>query len=305
MVTTPPYLQPGNTIGLVCPAGYMASEKVQTCIQTLQQWGYKVKVGNSVGSSSTNYFSGTDEERLNDLQQMLDDDSVDAVMCARGGYGTTRIIDDISFKKFKKNPKWIIGYSDITILLAHIYSKYKIAGLHSPMAAAFNDGGANNEFVLSLKNALAGEKASYNCNPHPLNKTGKAEGVLIGGNLSLLINIIGTGSDIKTKGCILFIEDIGEQLYSIDRMFRQLKRAGKLEKLAGLIVGKFVDNKDTDRPFGKPVYEIIHDVIKDYNYPVCFEFPVSHSNENYALKTGVQHQLIVKNDKVQLKESVE
>ncbi|HYE54119.1 MAG TPA: LD-carboxypeptidase [Chitinophagaceae bacterium] len=304
MITTPPSLKPGNTIGLVCPAGFMASEKVETCIRTLRQWGFNVKTGSTVGSHSDNYFSGTDEERLNDLQQMLDDDSVHAILCARGGYGVSRIIDRINFKKFKKHPKWIVGYSDITVLLSHIYSNYKIAGLHSPMAGAFNDGGADTEYVQSLRRALTGDRMSYQCDPHPFNKKGKAEGALVGGNLSLLVSLTGTASDLKTKGKILFVEDIGEYLYSIDRMFWHLKRTGKLEKLAGLIIGGFTDTKDTERPFGKPVYNIIHDIVKEYDYPICFGFPVSHSDENYALKTGVVHQLVVRNDSVQLRESL-
>lgn len=299
---TPPNLSPGATIGIVCPAGYMPLEKAQTCINTLKSWGFNVKIGATLGGSSNNYFSGTDEERLQDLQQMLDDDSVHAVLCGRGGYGLGRIVEDISFKKFKKNPKWIIGYSDVTVLLSHIYANYKIAGLHSPMAAAFNDGGGETDYVLSLKRALNGEPANYNCASHAYNKIGEAEGVLVGGNLSLLVHLSGTSSDIKTKGKILFIEDVGEYLYNIDRMLWHLKRTGKLDKLAGLIIGGFTDSKDTDRPFGKPVHDIIHDIVKDYDYPICFGFPVSHSIENYALKTGVEHRLIVNSDNVQLKE---
>ncbi|HEX2683283.1 MAG TPA: LD-carboxypeptidase, partial [Ferruginibacter sp.] len=165
MTIIPPYLEPGDTIGIVCPAGYMPLERAQTCIDTLKLWGFNVKIGNTLGGSSQNYFSGTDEERLQDLQQMLDDDSIKAVLCGRGGYGMGRIVDDISFKKFKKHPKWIIGYSDVTILLAHIYSEYKIAGLHSPMAGAFNDG-ADSEYILSLRHLLTGGQANYTCAPH-------------------------------------------------------------------------------------------------------------------------------------------
>jgi muramoyltetrapeptide carboxypeptidase len=301
MITQPPYLKKGDTIGIVCPAGYMAIEKIQTCINTLQQWGYKVKTGNTVGSHSNNYFAGTDEERLLDLQQMLDDDSINAIMCARGGYGIGKIIDHLNFKKFKKKPKWIIGYSDVTILLNKIYN-YKIAGLHSPMAGAFNNEGYKNEFVGSLKNALQGKKANYTATPHFLNKKGKAAAALVGGNLTLLVNGIGTSTDINTNNKILFIEDIGEYLYSTDRMFNQLQRSGKLNKLAALIIGGFTDMKDTERPFGKTIYEIIHDVVANYNYPVCFNFPVSHSDENYALKIGVKYVLNIAKDKVTLKE---
>lgn len=301
-MTIPPYLQPGDTIGITCPAGYMALERMQVCVQTLQSWGFTVKMGRTPGSDSRNYFSGTDAERLHDFQQLLDDDSVRAVLCARGGYGIGRIIDDISFRKFARHPKWVIGYSDVTILLSHIYARYKIAALHSPMAGAFNDGGADNEYVQSLKHLLTGGKANYRCATHPFNHPGKAEGVLVGGNLSLLVHLTGTSSDIKTKDKILFIEDVGEYLYSIDRMLWHLKRTGKLDRLAGLVIGGFTDTKDTERPFGKPVYDIIHEVVKEYDYPVCFGFPVSHDKENYALKTGVPHRLVVDDGKVQLKE---
>jgi muramoyltetrapeptide carboxypeptidase len=305
MVKIPPYLQPGNTIALVCPSGFMAIEKAQTCINVLQQWGYKVKVGTTVGSHSQNYFSGTDEERLINFQQILDDDEVHAVLCARGGYGLSRIIDHISFKKFKKNPKWVIGFSDITVLHSHIYSNYGIATLHAPMAGAFNDDGYANEFVGSLKQALEGRSMSYECAGHEFNNKGEAIGELVGGNLALLAHLVGTPSDIKTKGRILFIEDVGEYLYNIDRMMRQLQRSGKFDKLAGLIIGGFSDTKDTERPFGQNVYELIHDIVKDYDYPVSFGFPVSHEKENYALKVGVGHRLKVGRSRVLLQEYVD
>jgi muramoyltetrapeptide carboxypeptidase len=303
MIKTPPYLQKGDTIGMVCPAGYMSLEKTAECIRVLQEeWGYKVKVGKTVGSSSATYFSGTDEERLADFQQMLDDDEVKAVLCARGGYGITRIIDAISFKKFKKQPKWIIGFSDITLLHSHVYSNYYISTLHAPMAAAFNDAGYINRFVQSLRNALEGKKARYDCNPHAFNKKGEAVGEIVGGNLTLLAHGIGTESELRTRGRILFVEDVGEYLYNIDRMFHQLKRSGKLKNLAGLIIGGFTDTKDTERPFGKTAYEIIRDATEEYDYPVCFDFPVSHGKENYALKIGVGYKLKVGKTKVLLEE---
>jgi muramoyltetrapeptide carboxypeptidase len=302
MIRIPPYLKKNDTIGIVCPAGYMAAERVQTCINTLQEWGYNVKTGQTVGGGSTTYFSGTDKERLEDFQQMLDDDDVKAVLCGRGGYGTGRIIDQIDFKKFKKNPKWIIGYSDITVLHSHIYSNFYISTLHAPMAGAFNDGGNTNEFVLSLKNAMEGKKTKYSCTPHAFNRKGEAIGELVGGNLALLSHLTGSESDIKTRGRILFIEDIGEYVYNIDRMMYQLKRSGKLAKLAGLVVGGFTDTKDTERPFGTTAYEIIRDMIKEYDYPVCFDFPVSHTDRNYALKIGAGYKLKVTKTKVSLGE---
>lgn len=302
MIKIPPYLQKGDTIGLVCPAGFMALDKVQTCISTLQDWGYAVKLGKTIGGNSQNYFSGTDEERLADFQQILDDDEVKAVLCARGGYGTGRIIDKVDFKKFKKQPKWIIGYSDITILHSHLYTNYYISSLHAPMAGAFNEEGYKNEFVLSLKNALEGKNAKYQCEAHAFNQKGEAVGELVGGNLALLAHLVGTGSDLKTKGKILFIEDVGEYIYNIDRMFYQLKRSGKFSKLAGLIIGGFSDMKDTERPFGKTAYEVIHELVKEYDFPVCFDFPVSHTDRNYALKIGAGYKLKVSKAKVTLEE---
>ena len=302
MIKIPPYLKKGDTIGITCPAGYMAAEKVQTCIEVLKQWGYKVKTGNTVGGSSTTYFSNSDEGRLAELQQMLDDKNIKAILCGRGGYGTGRIIEQIDFKKFRKYPKWIVGFSDITILHTHIHANYRIATLHAPMAADFHDGGYKIEYVKNLKKVLTGNKPKYTCEANALNIKGKTSGQLVGGNLSLLAHITGTSSDIQTKGKILFIEETGEYLYGADRMLYQLKRSGKLNKLAGLIVGGFTDMKDTTRPFGKTIQEIIFDVVKAYDYPVCIGFPISHDKENYALKVGAVYHLNVSQKKVVLQE---
>ena len=300
MTKTPPYLKKGDRIAITCPAGYMPREKAQTCIETLQQWGFEVMVGKTLGSKSKNYFSGTDEQRLNELQAMLDDESITAILCGRGGYGVTRIIDQLDFTRFKKNPKWIIGFSDITVLHAHINSNFKISTLHAPMAAAFNKG--ENDFTNSLHKALLGKKAKYSAKVHLFNKLGLAKGELIGGNLSLITHLIGTKSAIKTKNKILFIEDIGELIYSTDRMLHQLKRSGILTNLAGLIVGGFSAVKDTERPFGKKVEEVINDIVKEYDYPVCYHFPVSHEKENYALKIGGNYQLKITKATVLLSE---
>lgn len=302
MTKTPPYLKQGDTIGIVCPAGYMPFEKMQNCIATLKMWGYNVKLGDTTSSSSANYFSGTDEQRLADLQQMLDDDDVHAVLCGRGGYGLTRIVDNINFKKFESKPKWVIGFSDITVLLSHIYSNCNIATLHAPMAGAFNDVDVDNKYLLSLQKALEGRKIQYTADAHPFNRKGEAVGELVGGNLALLAHCIGTDSDIKTRGKILFIEDTGEFLYNLDRMMHQLKRSGKLKKLGGLIVGHFSDNKDTDRPFGQDAEEIIRDAVSEYDFPVSFGFPVGHERENLALKIGVGYKLKVTKTKVTLEE---
>ncbi len=301
MIKIPPYLHPGDTIGLVCPSGFMPAEKVQACIQTLQQRGFAVKVGSTVGSQ-LNYFSGTDEARLSDLQMMLDDEQIKAVLCARGGYGLSRIVDRINFTAFRKNPKWIIGFSDITILHAHIYQALGVASLHAPMAAAFNDGEYQNQYVQSLLQALEGAPAAYHCEANSFNRQGAATGELVGGNLCLLAHLIGSQSSIDTGGKILFIEDVGEYIYNVDRLIQQLKRAGMLRNLAGLIVGSFSDMKDTTIPFGASVYEVIKDVVKGYDYPVCFNFPVGHTKENYALKHGLYHELSVTTTEVILTE---
>lgn len=302
MVKMPSSLSPGDTIAIVCPGGYMPLAKALTCIDSLREWGYHVKIGKTLGGDSGNYFSGTDDERLADLQQMLDDEEVRAILCGRGGYGLGRIIDRIDFSRFLEEPKWIAGYSDITVLHAHLNRQYKIASLHAPMAGAFNEEGAGTVFVQSLRQALAGGKTKIQSPAHPLNKKGEAVGELVGGNLSLIAHLIGTSSDLKTKGKILFLEDIGEYAYHIDRMMHQLKRSGKLDKLAGLIVGGFTDMKDTERPFGEPVAEIILDLVKEYDYPICFGFPLGHQPENYALKSGVGHKLKVGKNKVLLEE---
>jgi len=302
MIKIPPYLKKGDCIGMVSPAGFMPFERMETCMNTLQDWGYTVRLGATTNSQSENYFSGTDEERLNDLQQMLDDREVRAVLCARGGYGLSRIIDTLNFKKFRKHPKWIVGFSDITVLHSHIYTRYGVASLHAPMAAAFNEDGFDSPYIQSLKDALEGMPASYECAVHEFNKPGEAKGELVGGNLTLLAHLIGTASDLKTKNKILFIEDIGEYLYNIDRMLLQLKRSGKLDKLAGLVIGGFSDMKDTERPFGKRIQEIIYDQVKEYHFPMCFNFPVSHDKENYALKIGAKYSLHVQSDAVKLEE---
>ena len=302
MVKVPPYLQKGDTIGIVCPAGYMPLEKVQSCLDALHEWGYNVIPGATVGPTSSNYFSGSDAERLEDFQRMLDDDSVKAILCGRGGYGVTRIIDQIDFKQFKQQPKWIIGFSDITVLHAHIYSNHKISTMHAPMAGAFNDPEKNNRFLLSLRDALEGKKIIYHEAAHRLNSKGEAVGELVGGNLALVSHCIGTSSEFKTKGKILFLEDTGEYLYNIDRMLLQLKRAKKFDKLGGLIVGGFTDSKDTERPFGKTVEEIIKEAVNEYDFPVCFGFPVSHEKENLALKVGVGYKLKVGKTRVSLEE---
>lgn len=299
MITIPPYLKKGDTIGITCPAGYMSKDKVQVCIQTLQKWGFQVMVGKTIGSHSKNYFSGTDEERTNEMQAMLNDKKIRAILFGRGGYGMGRIIDRLDFKEFVRNPKWLIGFSDITLLHAHVLSNFNIATIHGPMAAAFNDD-KKNKFTDSIRMAITGKKNKIECLFHKNNRKGIANGTLVGGNLALLTNSIGTPSDIDTRNKILFIEDVGEYLYSIDRMMHQLKRSGKFDKISGLIVGGFTDIKDTVRPFGKKWEDLIREIVEEYNFPICFHFPISHSKENYAVKVGIPYQLKVTGKKTTL-----
>lgn len=293
----PPFLRPGDTIGITCPSGYVPEERVQYAVQVLQRWGYRVRIGKTVGSEHF-YFSGTDEARRTDLQQMLDAPEVKAILMGRGGYGMSRIIDDLDFTAFCRQPKWICGFSDITLLHSHIQANYKIATLHSPMCGAFTPETEQADFLLSLKTSLEGKPLNYPITPSPFNRSGTATGILTGGNLAMLAHSTGSVSAVDTTDKILFIEDIGEHLYNADRMLLNLKRAGKLEALAGLLVGSFTDMEDTTRPFGQTIEEIISDKVAGYDYPVCFGFPTGHDDENYTIMVGGTHTMRVHNNDV-------
>lgn len=295
MTIVPPYLREGSKIGMICPAGYMPLDNMQKCLEKLCSWGFQVVMGKTPGHQH-HYFSGTDEERLADLQTMLDDETIEAIMCARGGYGVSKIIDLVNWERFKKHPKWIIGFSDITVLHAHLLSNLSVASLHAPMAAAFNHTDAEDFYVNTLQQSLSGSRLTYYSEPHPYNIPGRCEGVLTGGNLSMLIHLTGTKSEVSFDHKILFLEDVGEYIYHIDRMFVQLTRAGKLSKLAGLVVGGFTDCKDTAIPFGRGVYEAIFEHTKALNIPVCYQFPVSHDRENVSLKHGLRYRLTVEQE---------
>lgn len=305
----PPYLKNGDVIGITSPAGYITYEEIQPAVQVMQSWGYKIVFGDTIGKRDFT-FGGTDEERLNDLQKMLDDPKIKAIMCARGGYGSLRIIDRINWAKFKVHPKWIIGFSDITVLHNHIHNNFQIASIHSKMTNSFPDNWnaaepIQIETINSIKDALSGRKMEYSALPNSNNKYGIADGILIGGNLKTMESLSCSASDIKTDGKILFVEDTGEYLYSIDRMFWNLKRTGKLKNLKALIVGGFkVKPDDPGEEFGKTIEEIVLEKVKAYNYPVCFDFPVGHQRNNFALKCGVKHRLSVKEDEVILTEII-
>lgn len=252
-------------------------------IALLTSWGLEVVLGETV-AASYHQFAGDDDLRARDMQRFIDDNSIKAIIAARGGYGTIRMVDKVDFSGFIKNPKWLIGFSDITLLHAHLFNNYNVQSIHGQMPVNIPDASAKS--LETLRKALFGEELSYQFTSHSVNKSGNAEGVLIGGNLSLLIASLGSASDMDYTGKILFIEDVGEYLYAIDRMVRTLSRAGKLTNLAGLIVGGFTDVKDNDIPFGQTVAEIVMDVVKEYNYPVCFDFPAGHIPDNHSLILG-------------------
>ncbi|PWS28989.1 LD-carboxypeptidase [Pedobacter yonginense] len=290
----PPYLKPGDTIGITSPAGYITTDQIQPSVLQMQTWGLNVKVGTTIGKRDFTY-GGTDDERRGDFQQMLDNPDVKAIMCARGGYGFVRILDKLDFTHFKRNPKWIIGFSDITVLHCHLTRNYGIASIHSKMCNSFPDDWAlaepiQVETILSIKNALMGEKMTYTAPLNQKNRNGKAEGILVGGNLSIIETLAGSESDLDTRNKILFVEDTGEYLYSIDRMFWNLKRSGKLKNLKGLIVGGFkIKPDDAGEEFGKTIYDIVLEKVSEYNYPIAFDFPVGHQRNNFALKCGIRH----------------
>jgi len=293
----PPHLKKGDKVAIVCPAKKQPIPMTDA-INLLQSWGLEVVLGETV-NASFHQFAGDDDMRASDLQRFINDDTVKAIFAARGGYGTIRMIDKVDFSHFAEQPKWIIGFSDITLLHTHLYTNYNTQSIHGQMPVNIPDASAYS--LETLRKALFGEELRYQFHSHTLNRPGKAEGILVGGNLSLLIAAAGSVSDLDYNNKILFIEDVGEYLYSVDRMVRSLKRAGKLKNLKGLIVGGFTDIKDNDIPFGQSVEEIIMDVVSEYDYPVCFEFPAGHIPGNNSLILGRSFQLDIKPHLVYIK----
>jgi muramoyltetrapeptide carboxypeptidase len=278
MPLIPPYLSAGDTILLIATARARSEEAIRPAIALLQSWGLNVEVGPNLYKKHFQ-FAGTDEERAQDLFWAIQHPTAKAVMLSGGGYGTLRIIDNINFEPIKKQPKWFIGYSDATVIHNRL-AALDVACIHGTMAFQLLK---NEEAALSVKQLLFGESLHYNFEAHTLNRSGSAEAIVIGGNLSVLYALSGSKDDLNTAGKILFIEDLDEQLYHIDRMMLQMKRAGKLEHLKGLIVGGMTEMKDNMVPYGKCAEEIIWDAIKEYNYPVCFGFPSGHVDRNMAL----------------------
>jgi len=279
---TPDYLKKGDTIGIVSTARKVLPEQLVPALQIVEGWGLKTVLGNSIGAAK-NQFAGSDALRTSDFQEMLDNPDIKAIWCAKGGYGTVRIIDNLDFSKFLKNPKWVIGYSDITVLHSHIH-RLGIETLHAQTLLEMEK--KTPETAESIRKVLFGEQygIEFSGKCFPANTT--LNGQLVGGNLSILFSICGSRSALKTDGKILFLEDLDEYVYHVDRMMLNLKRNGMLQNLAGLIVGGMTEMKDNVVPFGKTAEEIILDAVKEFDYPICFNFPAGHLEDNRALILG-------------------
>jgi len=283
----PEYLKAGDTIAIVAPSGVLNDHEnyINKAKKLLESWELNVIIEKNV-FNNYGHFSGTDKERTKDFQRALDDKTISAIWCARGGYGAMRIIDDLDYTEYLKTPKWIIGYSDITA----IHNDLHILGsesIHSIMCKSIEDKDINNDrSIQALKDVLFGNKLSYNYNNKPENKFGKTSGQIVGGNLTLLHGLIGSKSSINTDGKILFIEDLGEYHYHIDRMLISLKRAGYFDNCNGLVVGDFSDLRKNTTPFGKDIKEIILDAVKEFDFPVLFDFPAGHEELNMPIILG-------------------
>ena len=282
MIKQPAYLKKGDKVAIVCPAKKL-KKPIGYAISLLKDWGLDVVLGESV-EAEYHQFAGNDALRAADMQTFLDNKDIKAIIAGRGGYGTIRIIDTLDFTLFNENPKWVVGFSDITVLLSHLMAVCQTQSIHGQMPGTFED--ATPESLESLRKALFGEEIEYTYNSDFTNRPGNAEGILIGGNLSLLIALEGSVSEMDYKNKILFLEDVGEYEYGIDRMLRILKRSGKLEKLKGLIIGAFNEIKPEFIPFGQSAEEVIWEIVKEYDYPVAFNFPTGHIDDNRALVLG-------------------
>ncbi|MFC2152384.1 LD-carboxypeptidase [Bacteroidota bacterium] len=293
----PASLFKGDKIGIVAPARKIQMAEIEAAIKVFENWGLKVELGKNIFAEDRQ-FAGTDKQRAEDLQYMLDNPNIKAIISARGGYGTIKLLSLLDFTKFLRNPKWIVGYSDITALHAHINQNLGVKTIHGTMPLNFPKDFTEDEAIESLKRALWGDHNIYNIRPHKFNREGNITGELVGGNLSVLCSIARTKYDIKTNGKILVLEDLDEYLYHIDRMMMNLKYSGKLENLNGLIIGGMCNMNDNEVPFGKTAYEIIYDAIKEYSYPVCYQFPAGHIENNYALVLGAEARLEVGSENV-------
>jgi muramoyltetrapeptide carboxypeptidase len=278
---TPPYLQKGDTIAIVATARKNIDDNLKFAIDLLTTWGLNVKVGSTIGLD-VNQLAGTDEQRAKDFQDQMDNENIKAIWCVRGGYGTVRMIDLLDFTKFKKSPKWIIGFSDVTVLHNHL-NTMGFKSIHGIMPVSSK---ASEEAKETLRKSLFGEKLEYKIDTHDMNRFGTSTGELVGGNLSILYSLLGSKSAIDCKDKILFVEDLDEYLYHIDRMMMNLKRCGCLDNLKGIVVGGMTKMKDNDIPWGKDALEIIQDVTKNLKIPVIYNFPAGHIQDNRSLILG-------------------
>lgn len=292
----PEYLKKGDTVGILSTARKFTKEQLNFTLDLLEDWGLKVVIGQSIDAEQ-HQFAGDDATRLQNLQDFIDDPKISAILCARGGYGTMRIVDDLKLDNLKKNPKWICGFSDVTVLHEHLQNM-GIASIHSAMPSLFPSD-KNHPTLTSLKNALFGNELSYTWDNSISNiNLNNIEAEIIGGNLSLVYALQGSKSDINTDGKILFLEDLDEYFYHIDRMFCSLDRSGKLKNLKGLLIGGMSDMKDNSIPFGMNTEEIILHYTSKYNYPVIFNFPCGHIEHNYAVKLGMKARIEVDETKL-------
>ena len=287
----PPYLKPGDRIRIVSPAGKVQKDKILPGIELLQDEGFEVLIGKHVFDKHFQY-AGTDQQRATDLQEAINDPLAKAILCARGGYGTVRIIEKLNFSEILKYPKWLIGFSDVTVLHA-VLNKLGMASIHGSMPGFFLENKKTTRSFLSLVELLSSGRSRCEVADHKMNRKGICSGELAGGNLSLLYSLQGTPWQLETSGKILIIEDVAEYFYHLDRMMQNLKMTGQLRNLAGMVVGGFTEMKDNESPFGKTASEIILEAVSDYDFPICFDFPVGHIPKNLAVMLGGSYQLEV------------
>ena len=292
-------LVPGDKIGIIAPSRKVTYEDLMNAEKLIEEWGFKVEYGESIYDVE-HQFAGKDEDRAEDFIRMIKNPEVRAILCARGGYGTVRLLENLDPKVIKANPKWIIGYSDITVLHSYLNQVVGMETIHATMPINLTSQAIGTESWKKLFHILNGEMVDYLFPTSELNRKGKATGPIVGGNLSVLFSLRGTFCDLETDGRILFLEDLDEYLYHIDRMMMNLKISGKLKNLKGLVVGGMTEMKDNTVPFGKSAYEIIADAVSDYTYPVAFNFPAGHCEPNLPLILGRDIILDVKNDQVKL-----
>ena len=296
----PPYLSPGDTIALAAPARKISKAEIQPAEQWLKSVGFNIFYDDRLFAED-HQFAGDDLLRTRYFQDLLDDDSVKAIWCVRGGYGSARIIDQLDFTHFRQHPKWICGYSDITVFHSHIQQNLQTATLHATMPVNVSETNTQLPVCQSFLDAITCKDLSYEIDSHPLSRPQPFSGILTGGNLSMLYSLIGSPSDINTTGKVLFIEDLDEYLYHIDRMILNLKRSGKLSNIKALLVGHLSDMHDNTVPFGKTAEEIVADHCQTFDFPLIFNVPAGHLSDNRAFRMGCQIEGLIKDNKFILK----